>query len=596
MKSKQLLAVLFSKELWTRRFTIMWIASFIVVLTFDILWSMQTTFRSMSFVQTYFSAFVAAFIISLPTALCPKKLWVQTVLLFLFAAVFESNLIYFRTYFTAIPASSYLLVGNLKDFTASIFDSVRVGDIFLFIPIFIGYFIAKKQEVKQISFKHFSISALLVMLLSFFFTLPYGGMIKHISKLSQECYYINTPIVIYTPFGKILSDISQQHEKLSAEEYNDVVIFLNRHNTSANFAYVSTQVPENVIIIFLESFESWVIGAKCNDKELTPTLNSLVADSTALYFPNVATQVGTGRSIDAQLLMLSGLYPMKNEVYSMKYYNNTYYTIPKALKEANSNLKTYLLTGDKAHVWNQSLIAKAFGVDTILDANSWEITEKIGSPAKLSDNALFSQAIEKMKNGDIWPHGTNAYIHFIAYSSHNPFVIPEEYRRETFVFDDEKLADYATTVNYVDYSLSKLLSYIKSRDDYKNTMVVIAGDHEGIETYRKDWRNSFSTVSEGQFTPVIILNSPISGRYDGIIGQVDVYSTLLDVMGLQNYIWHGLGVSAFNNSFNAAINAQNKIISNIEVSDSIINELKTAQGVSDCIIKFDILKEINNLK
>ena len=136
----------------------MWIASFIVVLTFDILWSMQTTFRSMSFVQTYLSAFVAAFIMSLPTALCPKKLWVQTVLLFLFAAVFESNLIYFRTYFTAIPASSYLLVGNLKDFTASIFDSVRVGDIFLFIPIFIGYFIAKKQEVKQISFKHFSIS------------------------------------------------------------------------------------------------------------------------------------------------------------------------------------------------------------------------------------------------------------------------------------------------------------------------------------------------------------------------------------------------------------------------------------------------------
>ena len=122
-------------------------------------------------------------------------------------------------------------------------------------------------------------------------------------------------------------------------------------------------------------------------------------------------------------------------------------------------------------------------------------------------------------------------------------------------------------------------------------MIVIAGDHEGIETYRKDWRNSFSTVSEGQFTPVIILNSPISGRYDGIIGQVDVYSTLLDLMGLQNYIWQGLGYSAFNNCPNAAINAQNKIISNIKVPDSIINKLKTAQRVSDTIIKFDLLKD-----
>ena len=586
-----MLKVLFPKDLWTRRFTIMWIASFILVIIFDVLWSMQTTFRSMSFFQTYLSAILLSFLMSLPTALCPNKLWIQTVLMVVFAALFESNLLYFRTYFTAIPASSYLLVGNLHDFTASIVDSIRVGDICLLVPIFFGIYFSGKQEVKNVSFKKFSVSALVLILFSYISTIQYGGMIMHINKLSQECYYINTPIVIYSPFGKIISDLSQQQEELSPQDYNRVVSFLNKHNDYSNYAGITSNTPDNVIVIFLESFESWVIGAKCDEKELTPTLNSIVSDSTTLYFPNVATQVGTGRSIDAQLLMLSGLYPMKNEVYSMKYFNNTYYTIPKALKETNANLKTYLLTGDKAHVWNQYLIAKAFGIDTVLDANSWEITEKIGSPAKLSDNALFSQAIEKMKNGEIWEQGTNAYIHFIAYSSHNPFIIPQKYRKETFNFGDEKLSNYATTVNYVDYSLSKLLSYLKTRDDYRSTMVVIAGDHEGIETYRKDWKNSFNAVSEGQFTPLIILNSPISGRYDGIIGQVDVYSTLLDLMGLQNYIWQGLGYSAFNNYPNAAINAQNKIISNIKVSDSIINKLKTAQKVSDTIIKFDLLKD-----
>lgn len=40
-----------------------------------------------------------------------------------------ANLMYFRTYFTIIPAGSYLLVGNLADFTDSVWESLRLSDI-----------------------------------------------------------------------------------------------------------------------------------------------------------------------------------------------------------------------------------------------------------------------------------------------------------------------------------------------------------------------------------------------------------------------------------------------------------------------------------
>ena len=42
------------------------------------------------------------------------------------------------------------------------------------------------------------------------------------------------------------------------------------------------------------------------------------------------------------------------------------------------------------------------------------------------------------------------------------------------------LRDYLVTANYTDYALGILINYIKTRPDYKETMIVIMGDHEGL--------------------------------------------------------------------------------------------------------------------
>ena len=43
--------------------------------------------------------------------------------------LFVTNLMYCRTYYSAIPPTSYLLVGNLADFTESVVDSLRWCDL-----------------------------------------------------------------------------------------------------------------------------------------------------------------------------------------------------------------------------------------------------------------------------------------------------------------------------------------------------------------------------------------------------------------------------------------------------------------------------------
>lgn len=66
-----------------------------------------------------------------------------------------------------------------------------------------------------------------------------------------------------------------------------------------------------VVVIFVESLESWVLERSVEGQELTPCLNRLLHEERTLCAPQVVTQVKGGRSIDAQLLVTAGLPPSR---------------------------------------------------------------------------------------------------------------------------------------------------------------------------------------------------------------------------------------------------------------------------------------------
>lgn len=59
------------------------------------------------------------------------------------------------------------------------------------------------------------------------------------------------------------------------------------------------------------------------------------------------------------------------------------------------------------------------------------------------------------------------------------------------------MADYMTVAHYTDEAIGKFVEYLKNRPEYERTMVVITGDHEGLQTTErtvpyKGWeRNNF---------------------------------------------------------------------------------------------------------
>ncbi len=571
-------------------------AAFIKLIIFDVVWCYGTTFRAMSDIGLYVNAFFAALVIALPYALT-RRLWIEITIMFLVDILLICNLMYCRTYFTAIPLDSYLLAGNLADFKASVVDQMRWADMLLplsTIAAAMGCMRVSRVLPKSLA-KRYALATLASALLVVVTAWARGGFTAHYSKLKESCYYTTCTTPIYTVGGSMLYDALTSSKTMTEEDRRIINDWMRQKETLRAYTPLPDSVPgrDNIVIILCESLESWVIDRVVDGKEITPVINALLNDSATLYAPYVLTQVGSGRSIDCQLLLNAGMMPMESSVYSMQYPDNTYFTLNRALKEKNG-AKSYILTCDKPIVWNQEPIARAFGIDTLLTLDSWHNDELVGNPAKLSDGSFLRQSVEKMKAGKIWPVGENAFMQFVTYSGHNPFRLPEKLRR--IEFSDkypQRMVDYMVMANYTDHSIGALIEYLQSRPDYDDTLIVITGDHEGLASNRAEILESPQAkgiVSEGQFTPFIILNSPIGGRYDKVLGQIDMYPTLLNLMHLDHYKWKGMGQSIFTPGKPAfAISSMTNRIEGdtVGVDPEIISNIVAARSVSDRIITFD---------
>lgn len=592
---------IFPKSLWSSGFIYWWIVSLASVLMFDIFWMMQTTFGPFQFPAFWPVLLLNATILSFPSVFSRNGIW-NTLLLLLFDVLFIANLMYCRTYFNAIPLHSYGLAGNLSDFTASVADSFKW--YFIFLPLltvgaylFYVFFMPKSRRLPAVLPYVAFIAAL-----GFFCWVAdiwHGGARSNMERMRASSHDGTSIAPVYSIPGFLIYDYLSSNHKQTEEETRMVNDWLSFHESLtkkpvSDSLENSMERRKNLVILLCESFESWPIELKVEGKEVTPYLNSLLKDSTTFYAPKVVSQVGPGRSIDGQLLLLAGMLPMRNNVYSYAAEENVFFTLPKKIKDEGG--RAYVLTCDKPYVWNLANIDRAFGVDTLISAADFHNNEPVGNTRRLSDGGLMKQSVEKMKKGEIWPEGEQAFLMWVTYSGHNPFKLPEKLHKIELNGDyPEIVKNYIITANYTDSSLSTLIEYLKSRSDWNETMVVITGDHEGLASDRKTALANPETskfVDAGQHVPLIILNSPQGGRHDGEMGEVDIYSTITDLMGWDDYKWQGMGMSALNPSHSGvAIGSSDEVNGNPEdVDPAVLDHLKKARDISDMILKYDLLK------
>lgn len=577
------------------------LSSLALLLWFDVDWCMATTFRAMSDPLMWLNTLVAALLISLPY-IATRKIAVHLIWLTAVFGLLEANLMYCRTYLTAIPPSSYLLAGNLSDFTASVADSIRWYDLIGLLIIIAGGAAMKRMatvrprrplpRIVLLSAILASVSALCII--------ARGGFYAAYDRLAQSCYYSTCGVPVYTVGGHIVYSLIDENRRESCDHTVEIDRWIALHDSVvAKSALPAGVVPRrNLVLIICESLESWPIEATVDGKEVTPYLNSLLRDSTAFYAPNILTQVATGRSIDCQLLINCGLLPTSGQVYSMKYPSVTYPSLNKAMRE-RYGAKSYIFTCDKPITWNQQAISRAFGYDSLIDRRAWRMDEMIGNPAKLSDGSFLRQSVELLRQGHIWPEGESRMLTFVTYSGHNPFRLPDKMVDPQFDMRDKdlprRLADYIAMAHYTDSQLHTLIDYLRSRSDFDETLVVIVGDHEGLAGDRSDFAKASSLVSEGQYTPLLILNAPCGNgsRVESVAGQIDIYPTLTAMLGLSDYSWHGMGQSLLDTdraAYAISMMTGEEVGDTAAMTPQILQMLRSARRISDAAIRSDYFK------
>lgn len=586
------------QQLWDKTAIIFAVGIFLTFVAFDVIWCMDTTFASFSFFETYATKIIATLALAGVYALTRCR-WAQIVVMALLDVLMVANLMYFRTYYSAIPASSYLEAGNLADFKASVTDSLRWADIVLpLITIATAVMAFRSKTTKRqpltAVLKWWAAPLAGFALLLTGVNLCKGGFHKSLRSVRQSAYLCSADAPIFSVFGCIWYDITDAAEPITPEKQAEIERWLAsqpKHQPADSV----TEKRSNLLIVFAESLESWVLEKKVDGKEITPCLNRLLKEKSTLYAPNVLTQVKGGRSIDAQLMICSGLLPLMSGTYSSLYYDNTFYTLQKAMRGLKHS-RSYLLTIDKVSTWNQGAVARSFGTDTIISYHDFKMTEAFGTHKRIGDASFFQQCREKIERGEVWKPGESVYMQFVTYSGHAPFKLPDHLRTITFPASiPEKAADYMTTAHYTDKAIGDFVAYLKTLPQYKETIVVIVGDHEGLASYRQELVGNPACrglVSDKQLTPFIVLNSPVGMRYDKFMGQIDIYPTLLNLMQLDAYRWHGLGQSILDpRKQGVAVGS----VMNVEGtgSDKEVERLKEAHTVSDYMLRYDWLKRLD---
>ena len=585
------------KSAWNRTAIVFAAGLFLKLILFDAIWCIDTTFASFSYLETYLSKLFIATLLLLPYILFKSK-GVESVILFCLDSLLICNLLYFRTYYTHIPLSSYGLAGNLADFTASVRDSFRMIDILLPLSSVVTIFIAlRRPDRKGISLVrrfpgYFAVlvgtAALNAVCLG-----VKGGFHQAFNAVRQSSYLCSSSAPMFTVFGCMYYDLTEQQQKITPEIDQRIGSWL-----AAQPAWTplpdSIETRRNCILILAESFESWVLEQEVEGQEITPCLNRLLKEPTTLYAPHVLTQVKGGRSIDAQLMINAGMLPLNSGAYSSLYPDNHYATLPKAMHELKHS-RNYLLTIDKVSTWNQGAIAYSFGLDTIIAYHDFRKAEAFGTHKRIGDVPFFEQCSEKISDGEVWKQDETVFMQFVTYSGHAPFVLPQHLQEISFSASiPAKAADYMKTARYTDKALGQFVDFLKSRPEYKETLIVITGDHEGLAFYRNELCQAPATqgiVSDKPYTPLIILNSPVGMRYEDVMGQIDIYPTLLQLLGLERYPWKGMGQSILSPTKRGLAVGSHMNVEG-DASDSLtLHHLQQAHDIADLMLRFDYLKE-----
>ena len=273
----------------------------------------------------------------------------------------------------------------------------------------------------------------------------------------------------------------------------------------------------HVIFLFEESMGAEFVGS-LGGRGFTPNMDRIAAEGlsfTHLY----ASGTRTVRGMEA---LTTSLAPVPPES-----------VVKRSGNEGLFNLATIM----RKQGYSPTFIYGGYGtfdnMNSYYKSNGWRVIDRLDMPTPrfatiwgISDEELFDNALDVFDSQIA--RGESVFSLVMTTSNHRPYLFPEGIPGIKPVGGGREAG-----VRYADYAIGKFYNNLRSKPWYKDTLLVIAGDH-GARVYGS------AQIPVSNYTIPFIVHSPsivAPQRVDTLASQVDIGPTVLGLLHLSYESW-----------------------------------------------------------
>ena len=351
--------------------------------------------------------------------------------------------------------------------------------------------------------------------------------------------------------------ITKSDIDLSDKEISEIDNYINTAVPIADTDTFASNKGKNIILILVESLNSYVIDKEINGHEITPTLNALAKAEGSITALNVRSQIKDGISHDGQLIINTGLLPIDKGVAMMEYGNREYIpSLPRMLPVKNSTV----IFADNGRNYRKSDAFQALGFNNIISNDEFiDEAERIGR-----DAAMFNKAKTVVQSLSARNDSIPFFLELHTISTHAPFIekgveAPEWLKNAKNL--DKRELNYFTTINYFDTVLGSFIEFLKETGEWDNTVITVMADHScfsamGHLDNPENLQLDYTEIP----CAFIAANTGITKKITAPVGQVNIFPTILYLMGaIPETGYRGLGRTLLDSQLKSVVDSRGKV-------------------------------------
>lgn len=457
--------------------------------------------------------------------------------------VLLANMIFYRFYNDFLTIPVLFQTNNMGDLGSSINSLFMPADLLLAVDIVILIWLYKRQPVKAggAATRKERAAYFLFVAAVFFFNLGVSETERPqllTRSFDREVLVKNISLYNFHIYDALIqSKQSAQRALADSNSLTEIENYVSANRTDPDKELFGIAKGRNVILVSLESTQSFVVNRKLNGKEITPYLNDLIKKSYS--FDNFYHQTGQGKTADSEFIVDNSLYPLGRGAVFFTNAANEYTAMPEILK--NHGYYSSVFHANNKSFWNRDIMYDSLKYDKFYDIKSYDVNDQNSVGWGLKDKEFFEQTAELMK-GIPQPF----YTRLITLTNHFPFELDEEDKMiDEFDSKSGTLNRYFPTVRYQDEALKRFIEKLKENGLYDNSVIVLYGDHYGISENHNEAMGQFLGKEITPFEEVQLQRVPLVIHIPGVTdkkpktidtvgGQIDIRPTLLNLLGIDS--------------------------------------------------------------